>query len=67
MLGSFSNITRQTVDKRTKQIKESNHYKDLFSTRKITRLSSIQLANLDLAKSDVYSLGMTLLSAFYLC
>jgi hypothetical protein len=67
LLGSFSNVTKFPKDKLTKNIKESNHYKDLYSTRRISRLSSFLTQSIDMSKCDVYSLGMTLLSAFYLC
>jgi len=74
MLGSFSNVTNSPKDKIIKNIKESNHYKDIYSRKRISRFSyagAIGLnglaAMVDLYKSDVYSLGMSLLSAFYLC
>lgn len=47
-------------------MKETNHYRDMYSTKRISRLSSMHVG-IDLSKSDIYSLGMTLLSAFYLC
>lgn len=67
LLGCFSNVTVSPRDKLTKQMKESNHYKDCNHRRlsKTSQASPLVLA--DLYKSDVYSLGMTLLSAFYLC
>jgi len=72
MLGSYSNVTNSPKDKIIKNIKESNHYKDIYSRKRISRFSyagAIGLnglaAMVDLYKSDVYSLGMSLLSAFY--
>lgn len=67
LLGSFSNVMRRAVDRQAKNVKESNHYKDLYSTHKIARMSSLKMDSVDLLKGDVYSLGMTLLTAFYLC
>jgi hypothetical protein len=47
-----------------KEIIENNHYRDFYAHQRPSLLSK---HGVDLSKSDVYSLGMTLLSAFYLC
>lgn len=63
MLGSFGNIKFARSAPEDSKHKKDGFYKDLKKRKGSFHVGSLEEDN---KKSDVYSLGMTLLTAFYL-